>query len=88
LCLYSILNPQKWVTQMKDDLSQSDIAGACGSLTRYAIQVFECEKIALDWLESSVIALGCQRPCDLWQTRDGREQIAQVLRKIELGDFS
>lgn len=73
---------------MTDETNQSEIARTSDSLTRYAIAVFESEQIALEWLESSVIALGCQRPCELWQTEDGREQIAQVLRKIEFGEFS
>lgn len=76
------------VHAMTDQRRQSDSAGDSESLAKYAVHVFECEKTALEWLESSVLALGCQRPCDLWQTPKGRERIAQVLRKIELGEFT
>jgi len=67
---------------------QSDSAGDSERLATYASHVFECEKTALEWLESSVVALRNQRPCDLWQTLEGREQIDQVLRKIEFGEFT
>lgn len=73
---------------MNNPTSQSDSAASSGNLIKYAAHVFESEHTALEWLQSPVAALGQERPCDLWQTRQGREQIAQALRKIEFGEFS
>ena len=74
--------------RMPDRTSQLGIAANSESLTRYAAAVFENEQAALDWLQGPVVALGQQRPCDLWLTPEGRAQIAQVLRKIEHGEFT
>jgi len=73
---------------MTDKTPPSNIASEFESLVRYAAEVFECEKIALEWMESPVAALGGWRPYDLCQTQKGREQVATMLRKIELGEFT
>ncbi|XOB94239.1 antitoxin Xre/MbcA/ParS toxin-binding domain-containing protein [Pseudomonadota bacterium 24LQ007] len=73
---------------MIDQTRPSNIASESESIVRYAAEVFECQETALEWLESPVVALGGRRPSDLCQTQQGREQVAKILRKIELGEFT
>jgi putative toxin-antitoxin system antitoxin component (TIGR02293 family) len=53
-----------------------------------AVEVWESSDLALEWFQSPVPALGGEKPCDLLDTFEGRRWIAQVLNKIEYGDFS
>lgn len=55
---------------------------------RYAIQVFESDELAREWLKCEVPALSGSRPVDLLDTFKGREVVRQVLGKIEYGEFS
>jgi len=73
---------------MTDRASQLEFARDSESLSKYAAQVFESEQTASEWLRTPVAALGEKRPCDLWHTPEGRAQIAQVLSKIEHGEFT
>ncbi|QOR39053.1 DUF2384 domain-containing protein [Billgrantia diversa] len=58
------------------------------SVMRYAVHVFEDEKIALEWLSCEIPALSGARPADLLDTFRGRQLVRQVLAKIECGEFS
>jgi len=53
-----------------------------------AIETWESKEAAMQWLDSPVGALGGERPCNLFDTFEGRRWVSQVLNKIEHGDFS
>jgi len=53
-----------------------------------AIQIWESEELALEWLRSPIAALSDERPCDFLGTQEGCRRVAEVLRKIERGNFS
>lgn len=53
-----------------------------------AIDVFEDRATALEWMDTTVSALGKQKPMELLDTFEGRRWINQVLGHIETGDFS
>lgn len=57
-------------------------------LLNLAVNTWESRELALEWLNSSVAALGGEKPVDLFDTFEGRRWVAQVLNKIECGDFS
>ena len=57
-------------------------------LLQLAVDVWESHELAIQWLDSSVPALGGERPINLFDTFEGRRWVAQVLSKIEHGDFS
>ena len=53
-----------------------------------AVQVWESQELALEWLNAPVVALGGEYPRNLFDTFEGRRWVSQVLNKIEHGDFS
>lgn len=55
---------------------------------RHALQVFDDENLAREWLASPVPALAGERPLDLFDTFEGRNLIRATLRKLEYGEFS
>jgi putative toxin-antitoxin system antitoxin component (TIGR02293 family) len=57
-------------------------------LLQQTVDVWEAPDLALQWLESPVPALDGERPINLFDTFEGRRWVAQVLNKIEHGDFS
>jgi len=50
--------------------------------------VWENDDLAREWLHTAVPALNGERPIDLFDTFEGRNWVRQILRKIELGEFS
>jgi len=50
--------------------------------------VWGSHELAEQWLDSPVQALGGEKPVDLFDSYEGRQWVAQVAKKIELGDFS
>ena len=50
--------------------------------------VFQSREKALEWLESPIKALGGEVPGQLSRTPEGCEQVLQILKKLETGDFS
>jgi putative toxin-antitoxin system antitoxin component (TIGR02293 family) len=57
-------------------------------LLKQAVDVWESRDMAIEWLKSSVPALGGEKPINLFDTFEGRRWVAQVLNKIEHGEFS
>lgn len=55
---------------------------------RQAVDVWESQELAMQWLSNSVAALDDERPTNLFDTFEGRRWVAQVLRTIEHGGFS
>lgn len=58
------------------------------SVLLMAETVFESRKKALEWLESPIRALRGETPRQLLGTSEGCEQVFQILKKLETGDFS
>lgn len=58
------------------------------SIQLTAEAVFESREKALEWLESPIKALGGEVPSQLLHTPEGCEQVFQILKKLETGDFS
>jgi len=52
------------------------------------LDTWESSDLALEWLRNPVPALGGEKPSNLLDTFEGRRWIAQVLNKIEYGNFS
>ena len=52
------------------------------------VDVFEDESDFKTWLESPVLALGNKKPIDLLVSSIGREEVLNVLFRIEHGIFS
>lgn len=52
-----------------------------------AIRVFGDADIAREWLDTSIPALGGQRPIALCDTFEGRDMVQAALRKIEYGEL-
>ncbi len=57
-------------------------------VTWRAVDVFENNELALDWLKKGNRALGDERPLDLLDTDIGAENVLDVLGRIEHGVFS
>jgi|AntRauTorcE11898_2_1112593.scaffolds.fasta_scaffold15046_2 putative toxin-antitoxin system antitoxin component (TIGR02293 family) len=57
-------------------------------LLSQAVDVWESRPLAIEWLNSPVVALGGERPITLFDTFEGRRWVSQVLNKIEHGEFS
>ena len=57
-------------------------------LLKRAVEVFGDEFIALEWLISPNYALGGQRPGDLLETSEGRQEILNLLGRIVHGVYS
>lgn len=53
-----------------------------------AIAVFENEKLAKEWLHTSIPALAGEYPINLCDTFEGRKLVREALRAIEYGEFS
>ncbi|MEO1672894.1 MAG: antitoxin Xre/MbcA/ParS toxin-binding domain-containing protein [Cyanobacteria bacterium J06631_2] len=53
-----------------------------------AINAFEDEELATEWLHTSIPALAGERPINLCDTAEGREIVKESLRTIEYGEFS
>jgi putative toxin-antitoxin system antitoxin component (TIGR02293 family) len=52
------------------------------------IAVFENEKLAKEWLHTSIPALAGEYPINLCDTFEGRKLVCEALRAIEYGEFS
>ncbi|MCP4066288.1 MAG: DUF2384 domain-containing protein [Gammaproteobacteria bacterium] len=52
------------------------------------IQTWESVKLANDWLESVVPALGDEKPADFFDSYEGRQWVLLIAKKIEGGEFS
>ena len=52
------------------------------------VDVFEDERDFKTWLESPILALGNRRPLDLLGSSIGREEVLNILFRIEHGIFS
>ena len=57
-------------------------------VTGDAIRIWGDQDLALQWLNTGIPALAGDKPVDLFDTFDGRKWVSEVLRKIELGEFS
>lgn len=53
-----------------------------------AIDVFENEELAIEWLHTSIPALAGEKPISLCDTSEGRKIVKESLRAIEYGEFS
>lgn len=51
-------------------------------------RTWESDELAQHWLNSKVPALDGAKPAEMFDTYEGRQWVAQVAKKIELGDFS
>jgi len=56
------------------------------SLIRRAGDVIGSERVAV-WFQTTLPALNGRRPLELLDTQEGRQEVADVLRGIEHGDF-
>lgn len=54
----------------------------------HVVNIYDSVNLAKEWIHSQVPALGGQVPANILHTIDGREAITQILRKLELGDYS
>lgn len=52
------------------------------------MNIYDSVNLAKEWINSQIPALGGQVPVNILHTADGRKIVHQVLRKLELGDFS
>jgi putative toxin-antitoxin system antitoxin component (TIGR02293 family) len=52
------------------------------------IAVFENEKLAKEWLHTSIPALAGEYPINLCDTFEGRKLVCEALRAIEYGEFT
>ncbi len=57
-------------------------------LYRQTIHTFENKEKALEWIKTPLPALAGDSPENLFDTFEGRQWVAQVLRKIEYGEFT
>lgn len=55
---------------------------------REARRVFGSRIIANEWLNTPIAALGQKRPIDLLESPEGYRDILNVLKRIEMGEFS
>ncbi|VAW84839.1 hypothetical protein MNBD_GAMMA18-922 [hydrothermal vent metagenome] len=55
---------------------------------RQAIEVFGCKEKAIEWIKTPLSVLSGESPEALFDTFEGRQWVAQVLRKIQYGEFS
>ena len=55
---------------------------------RQAIAVFGSTEKAIEWIKTPLSALSGESAEDLFDTFEGRQWVAQALRKIEYGEFS
>ena len=71
--------------KMKRDTSEEilDLIRLYGEAAR----IFGDLSLAKDWMQTPVTALSGETPESLCDTFEGREWVAQVLRKIEYGEF-
>lgn len=66
---------------------ESDRLFRLARIFAHALDVFESEDRARDWLESENRALGGQRPIELLDTDAGSQEVDDVLGRIEHGIF-
>lgn len=52
------------------------------------MNIYDSVYLAKEWINSQIPALGGQVPANILHTADGRKIVQQILRKLELGDFS
>lgn len=57
-------------------------------MKREANRVFGSPKIAREWLNSPIPALGQRRPIELLNSPEGCREVLNVLMRIEFGEFS
>lgn len=88
-------DPNTPMPEAFQEWEQAPMAGTEQAITRYAldviaqaIRVWESREQALEWFQGRVSALDDERPSDLLGTQEGCRRIAEVLSKIEHGDFS
>lgn len=88
-------DPNSLAPEAFQEWEQAPMAGVEQAITQYslgviaqAIRVWESREQALEWFQGRVSALDDERPSDLLGTQEGCRRIAEVLSKIEHGDFS
>ena len=69
----------------KIDPSATERVFRMGTVTRMAIEVFESEVSAIDWMRQPNRALGNTAPLDLMDTEPGAVSVRQILSAIATG---
>lgn len=52
------------------------------------VNIYNSVSLAKEWIHSQIPALGGQIPANILHTTDGRADVEQILRKLELGDYA
>ncbi len=55
---------------------------------KQAIDIFGSKEKAIEWIKTPLSALSGESPETLFDTFEGRQWVAQILRKIQYGEFS
>lgn len=71
--------------EAKIDAAASERVYRMGTVTRMAIEVFEDENSAIEWMRQPNRALGNSAPLDLMDTEPGAVSVRQVLNAIATG---
>ena len=66
-------------------ITVSERAMEIGAIEKQAVAVFDCNKLAQEWLQTSNIGLGGVSPLSLLDTGLGKKEVARILSAIELG---
>jgi uncharacterized protein (DUF2384 family) len=74
-------------SEFLDSRTSETVLDLAGVFSR-CLSVWESQELAYEWLMHPVTALNGHSPISLLDTFEGRHWIAEVLRKIEGGDFS
>lgn len=82
--------PASTASRLEKKLAKIDSAATervyrMGTVTRMAIEVFESEDSAIDWMRQPNRALGNAAPLDLMDTEPGAVSVRQVLNAIATG---
>lgn len=84
--------PPRTLSRRKDagrlEAMESDRLCRLARVVAHAVDVFESQERARDWLETENRALGGQRPLELLDTDAGAREVDDVLGRIEHGIFS
>lgn len=57
-------------------------------IIKKAIKIFGSRQMAIEWLESPLVALNNQKPRDVIHTSEGAEWVSNLLERIRTGEFS
>lgn len=74
--------------EAKIDAAASERVYRMGTVTRMAIEVFEDENSAIEWMRQPNRALGNSAPLDLMDTEPGAVSVRQVLNAIATGSVA